>query len=369
MKQAPRYYRFSADALHEFTSRVFQALDVPKADADLAADVLSYSDRYGIDSHGVARLDTYCDLLREGMINPKPNHRLVRDRLAAGTLDGDNGMGLVIGPKALHIAQEKATQCGSGMIAVRNSNHFGAAGYYPVKTLERDQIGWAMTNTSRGVVPHWGVERRLGTNPIAIAFPGLAEPPIVIDMSTSVVPYGKIEIAHRKGVSIPARWAITEQGQPTENPLDMMQGGALLPLGTDDEGCGHKGYCLGAMVDILSGPLSGANWGPFVPAFAIGAPTTKEKVGKGIGHFFGAWSIDAFREVEEFKRQIDHWIQTMRATKPQAGKEQVLIPGDPERWAYEERQEHGIPIIQGVLDSLKRISTATSVPVPKYEAV
>lgn len=369
MNDSLRYYLFSATALHEFTSRVFQAFGVSKADADLASDVLAYSDQHGIDSHGVARLNTYCGLLKAGLINPRPNYQLERDRMAAGTLDGDNGLGLVIGPKALAIAQEKAATCGTGMISVCNSNHFGAAGYYVVETLKQDQIGWSMTNTTRGVVPHWGAETRLGTNPIAMAFPGLEEPPVVIDMSTSVVPYGKIEIAHREGKSISDRWALDATGGATVDPLKMMEGGGLLPLGTDDEGSGHKGYCLAAIVDILCGVLSGANWGPFVPAFAIGAPNSDEKVGKGIGHFFGAWQIEAFRDTESFKRQIDHWVRTMRATKTQEGREQVWVPGDPERWAFEKRQAHGIPIIEAVFKDLQSIAQDTSIPLPPSEAI
>lgn len=369
MNSSPAYYRFDAAELHEFSSRVFQSYGVPPTDAQLAADVLAYSDQHGIDSHGVARLITYCDLLRIGSINPKPNLHLVRERSASGTVDGDNGLGLVIGPKALQIAQDKASECGSGSITVCNTNHFGAAGYYAVKALGEDQIAWVMTNTSPGVAPFWGIEKMLGTNPIAIAFPGMEEPPIVIDMSTSVVPYGKVEIAQRKGQEIPLGWAIDKTGKHTKHPLDMMEGGALLPLGATKIGSGHKGYCMAAMVDLLSATLSGANWGPFVPPFAIGVESSDKRVGKGIGHFFSVWDIDGFREVDEFKQQVDLWIQTMRATPPQADQEAVLIPGDPERWAFEKRQKEGIPIIQAVLDQLQHISTTTSVALPPYHLI
>lgn len=356
---APVYHLFSAASLHDFTTRVFQYHGVPEADARLAANVLAYSDLHGIDSHGVARLKTYSDLLQTGRINPRPLPRIIRERKATATFDGDNGLGLVVGPMALEIAMDKAAECGTGSVAVCNTNHFGAAGYYPVEALKRDQIGWAMTNSSKGVAPLWGAEKMLGTNPIAMAFPGLEEPPVVVDLATSAVAYGKIEIAGRKGESIPDGWAIAQNGLTTLNPLEMMNGGALLPLGSTREMGGHKGYCLAALVDMLTAVLSGANWGPFAPAFAINTEVTPGSVGKGIGHFFGAWDIDAFREVDEFKRQVDHWVRTFRQTKVQPGQERVLIPGDPERAAFAIRSEKGIPVIEAVVADLQGIAART----------
>ena len=357
----PTYYKFPQESLHQFAVEVFQYYGIAESDARLAADVLAYSDIHGIDSHGVARMYSYVSLLEAGRINPKPNIRIVRERKATATVDGDNGLGLVVGPRAMAIAMEKAKDSGASSVAVRNTNHYGAAGYYPVEALKHDLIGYSMTNTTKGVAPFRGAEKMLGTNPIAIAFPGMKEPPIVIDMATSVVAYGKLEIANRQGREIPDGWAIASNGWSTRKPQEMMEGGALLPLGSNEDGSGHKGYCLMAMVDILTGVLSGANWGPFVPPFAINAPTSDEKVGKGIGHFFGAWDIDAFRDVDEFKRQIDHWIHTMRSTRPQPGQQAVLIPGDPEREARIQRKETGIPLIEAVVKDLEAIGKKTGV--------
>ncbi len=226
-EQEPR--RFPAARLREFTKRVFGKLGVPEPEAVLAADVLATADLRGIDSHGVARLHTYFDLLSVGRINPRPTLRVVRESASTATVDGDNGLGLVIGPRANEIAMDKAAQAGTGWVAVCNTNHYGIAGYYPLRALERDLIGWAMTNSSAGVAPLWGAEKMLGTNPIAIAFPGQDEPAIVIDMATSAVAYGKIEIAHREGKSIPKGWALDRAGEPTTDPQAMMDGGALLP--------------------------------------------------------------------------------------------------------------------------------------------
>ncbi len=252
---------FPIEHLREFSTRVFLHFGVPRSDARLAADVLATSDLRGIESHGVARLHSYFDMLSLGRINPRPAMRVIRQTASTATVDGDNGLGLVVGPWANTIAMDKAETAGSGWVSVCNTNHFGIAGYYPLQALKRDQIGWAMTNATKLVAPLWGSERMLGTNPIAIAFPGLEEPPIVIDMATSATAYGKIEIALRSGRQLADGWAIDRTGEVTHDPRLMIDGGALLPLGGDRDHGGHKGYCLAAMVDILCSVLSGANWG------------------------------------------------------------------------------------------------------------
>src|SRR5215472_17204807 len=231
-----------------------------------------------------------------------------------------------------------------------------------LKALDRGLIGWAMTNSTKLVAPLWGAERMLGTNPIAIGFPGKKEPPIVIDMATSAVAYGKVEMARRTGASIPSGWAINSDGVVTAKPEDMIEGGSLLPLGSDREHGGHKGYCLAVMVDILRCVLSGANWGPFAPPFALRQEIPKRNVGKGIGHFFGAMRIDGFTDGDEFKRQVDDYIRVFRATKPAPGTNGPLIPGDPEREAEEVRRVHGIPLILPVIEELRDISQKTGIP-------
>ncbi len=360
---------FSPQHLREFTTRVFEYFEIPHEDAVLAADVLAYSDEHGIDSHGVARLKTYVDLLKIKRINPRPEIKIIREKASVATIDGDNGLGLVVGPKCMEIAMQKAKECGSGWISVCHTNHYGAAGYYPVMALKEDMIGLSMTNTTKGVAPFLGAEKMLGTNPIAIAFPGFKEPPILIDFASSAVSYGKIEIAKRKGEKVPTGWCIDKDGYPTNDPADMMEGGALLPLGSDQNGSGHKGYCLASMVDILSAVLSGANWGPFATPFAIHVAPAAREVGKGIGHFFGAFDIEGFRDKTEFKKEIDEWIRTMRSTKPQPGIEEVLIPGDPERRAYQKRIREGIPLHTEVVASLEAIADHTGIELSRLPKV
>lgn len=353
--------RFSLDTLRTFSEAVFRHYGVPEADAAQAADVLAAADRRGIDSHGVARLITYADMLEAGRINPTPDIQVVRETQSTATVDGDNGLGLVVGPAANRIALDKAEAVGTGAVSVRNTNHFGIAGYYVLEALERDCIGMAMTNSTKLVAPLWGAERMLGTNPIAMAFPGQDEPPVVIDMATSTVAYGKVEIAKREGTPMPHGWAIDAEGQPTTDPDAMMDGGAQLPLGSTYEQGGHKGYCLATMVDVLTSVMSGANWGPFAPPFALQQAQPERQVGKGIGHFFNAWRIDGFMEPDRFKARIDDWVHTFRNTDPAPGTDGPLIPGDPEREAARIRAEQGAPLLAPVVADLRTISERTGV--------
>lgn len=353
---------FAPERLREFSTCVFESFGIPPADAALAADVLAVTDIRGVDSHGVARLHTYFDMLAAGRVNPKPNVRVVRELPATATVDGDNGLGLVVGPRANEVAMAKAEAVGSAVVSVCNTNHFGMGAYYPLKAVERGLIGWSMTNTTKLVAPLWGAERMLGTNPIAIGIPAGAEPPVVIDVATSATAYGKIEIAKRKGSDIPVGWAIDRDGHPATKPEQMIDGGALLPLGSTREMGAHKGYGFSAWVDIFSAVLSGANWGPFAPPFALRQAVPEKSVGKGIGHCFGAMRIDGFIDPDEFRARMDDWIRTFRATKPAVGTPGVVIPGDPERQAEEERRKTGIPLLPAVVDDLRDISKQTGIP-------
>ncbi len=353
---------FPIEHLQQFSIKMFQHFGVPDNEAQLASEVLATSDLRGIESHGVARLYSYFDMLDAGRINPTPKVTIIRESPSTATVDGDNGLGLVVGPQANKIAMQKADEVGTGWVSVSNTNHYGIAGYYVLEALKRDIIGWSMTNSTKLVAPLWGGERMLGTNPIAIAFPGKEEPAIVIDMATSACAYGKIEIAKRKQEPVPRGWAIDKNGEHTEDPIAMIEGGAQLPLGSFREMGGHKGYCMASMVDILCCVLSGANWGPWAPPFALRQEIPSRNVGKGIGHFFGAMKIEAFIDVDEFKSQIDDWVRTFRATEPQPSTDGVLIPGDPEREQETIRKEQGIPLVMPVIDDLNRIGKAIGHP-------
>ncbi len=353
---------YPVERLREFAARVFVSCGVPEGDASTAAGVLLTADVWGIDSHGLARLPAYFEMLTRGLVNPRPQIKTLRELPAIAVIDADNGLGLVVGPQANEMAMQKAEAVGSGWVSVRHSNHFGIAGYYPFKALERDLIGWAMTNTPALVSPLWGAERMLGTNPLALAFPGKEEPPVVIDMSTSGVSYGVLETALRDGKTLPEGVLIDRDGHPTTRPADFADGGALLPLGGDRVSGGHKGYCLAAMIDLLCGVLAGANWGPFIPPFPHYLKQPERSVGKGLGHLFGAFRIDGFMEPDEFKRAVDDWQRVFRATKPAPQTEGVLIPGDPERAAEARRLKEGVPLAPAIISELRAVSAQSGVP-------
>jgi LDH2 family malate/lactate/ureidoglycolate dehydrogenase len=347
---------YSIEHLREFAARVFLSCDVPEEDAAVASEVLTTADLWGIDSHGVARLKAYYEMLTHGLINPRPRMRVVRESPSTLTLDGDNGLGLVVGPRAHELVLRKAEAVGTGWACVRHSNHFGIAGYYSVKALRHDMIGWTMTNTPPLVSPLWGADKMLGTNPLAVAFPGLEEPPVVIDMATSGVSFGVAETAAREGRALPAGLIADADGRPSTRAEDVKQGGSLLPLGQDRAHGGHKGYCLAAMIDILCGVLSGANWGPFIPPFPHYLPQPERSVGKGLGHLFGAFRIDSFIEVEEFKRQVDDWVRVFRRARPAHGTTGPLVPGDPERAAEAVRRVGGVPLPSQVVADLRDVA-------------
>jgi len=349
--------------LRDFCVQVFLRCEVPEEDAMIAADVLSTADLWGIDSHGVARLRSYYEVLERGLVNPRPQIRIVRELPGTATIDGDNGLGLVVGPRANEVAMEKAEATGAGWVSVCNSSHFGIAGYYTWQALSRDLIGWAMTNTAPLVSPLWGAERMLGTNPISVAFPAKEEPPVIVDFATSAISFGTAEIAKRNHQTLPEGLMIDSEGRPTNLPEDVVEGGgALLPLGLDRTCGGHKGYCLNSMVDILCGVLSGANWGPFMPSFPYYLKQPSRSVGKGWGHMFGALKIEGFIAVDEFKQRMDDWVSTFRAAVPAPGTEGPLIPGDPERKAEASRKHEGVPLTEAVVGDLRYLAARTEIP-------
>jgi Malate/L-lactate dehydrogenases len=352
----------SEQRLREFTYQVFKAIGCPDADAELATDVLLLSDLRGIDSHGVARLSGYVRLWENGRLNPAPTVRIVHETPTTATVDGDSGLGLVVAPQAMDIAIEKARQYGSGWVAIRNSNHFGIAAYHALKAVQQDMIGYAMTNASPLVAPTFSSERLLGTNPMCYTFPAGQYPPVVVDMATSAAANGKLEIAQRMNVPIPEGWALTPDGKPTTDPNAVTAGGALLPLGSEYGRGSHKGFGLSATVDILSGVLSGANYGPWVPPFVAYLQPLADQPGMGVGHFVGAMRVDGFRPVEEFKANIDQWITRFKNAKRVNPEQGVIIPGEPEYQATQHRKAEGIPLAAKVVESLKVLAEKFGLP-------
>ena len=330
---------------------IFEKVGVPPEDARLAADVLVLADLRGVDSHGVSNmLRVYVDEYNIGEINPRPNWRIVRQTPATANIDSDAGLGIIIAPKAMDIAIEKAKNVGVGMVTISNGRHLGMASYHAMMALKHDMIGICMTSCPPLVLPTFGAEPRMGTNPIALAAPAQEEPPFVFDVATSVVAGNKIRLVQRLGTKIPAGWMADEEGNPVMEPIDAPESHRrLLPLGSTRESGSHKGYGLSCVVDILSGILSGTGYG-MVP----GRPN--------FTHFVGAYSIEAFTDVDVFKGLMDDFLRTLKETPPAPGHERVLVAGQPE-WETElDRRENGIPLHKEVVEWFQDICSEMSVP-------
>lgn len=346
---------YDSNSLKQFSYDVFRAVGCSKADALTAAEVLSQADLRGVDSHGVARLSGYVRLWEKGRLRTTPNMEITHETPSTAVLDADLAMGLVSAQHGMQIAIKKAKVAGSGWVAIKNSNHFGIAAAHSMLALEDDMIGFAMTNASPLVAPTFSKSKLLGTNPISVAIPTHQQPPLVIDMATTPAANGKLEVLQRAGKDVPQGWAQDSEGNASTDAAILKKGGAMLPLGSDREHGSHKGYCLGAWVDIFSGVLSGANYGPWVPPFVAFLEPLEQLVGEGLGHFVGVWRVDAFRPADEFKKHMDKWIQAFRTATP-VGKERVQIPGDPERNLTKQRLTEGVPLQAQVIEDLQQLA-------------
>lgn len=346
---------FSYQQLYDFSYQIFKSIGCPEKDALTASEVLLSADVRGIDSHGIARLSGYVRLWEAKRVNATPNVHIIHESPSTAVVDADAALGLVAAPFAMQVAIDKAKTCGTGWVSVNNSNHFGIAGFHAMMALENDMIGIAMTNASALVAPTFSIDKMLGTNPICVAIPAGKQPAFVADLATTTAANGKLEILQRKNMDTPSGWVQTITGEPTNDANILKKGGALLPLGGDREHGSHKGYALGSVVDIFSAVLSGANYGPWVPPFPAYVPMPENQPGKGIGHFFGAMRIDAFRKADDFKNHMDNWIQAFRNATPIDANNPVLIPGDPERFMETIRMKDGIPLVQIVVDDLTKL--------------
>jgi len=357
---------YSYQDLYQFSHSVFIKMGCPEADATQACETLLSADLRGIDSHGVARLTGYVRLWEKGRINATPNIKVTYKTPSTAVVDGDSGLGLVVAPFAMRVAIEKAKNVGTGWVSVKNSNHYGIAGFHSLLAAQNDMIGISMTNASPLVSPTFSKERLLGTNPIAIAIPAGKEPPFVGDFATTTAANGKLEILQRKGEPVPQGWVQDINGLDTTNAFGVKEGGALRPLGGSRLHGSHKGYIMGSVVDIFSAVLSGANYGPWAPPFVSFMDPVSDPVGEGLGHFFGAMRVDAFRPATEFKEHMDNWIQRFRNSTPVDSEQPVLIPGDPEREMEKIRMEQGIPLLQPVVNDLKEVGKKFGITLQKY---
>ncbi len=361
-KHAKAY--IGAEPLHKFVETLFTRVGLPPGQALDAADVLLYASRRGVDTHGVRNLKPiYFTQIERGLINLDPHFELVRESPVSARVNGDSALGIVAGPWAMRLAMEKARQSGIGMVVVQNSYHYGAAGYYPYMALGEDMIGLSMTGRfyardhNYGVLPTFGAKSMFSTNPLSIAFPTQDEPPWLLDMSTSTVPFNRIAMMHDNGESIPLGWGVDEDGEPTTDPGKVR---FLYPLGGTREQGGHKGYNLAAMVAVLCNVLAGG-WDQLYDDDPLAYDGYKLDTD---GHFFAAFRIDLFRSVDEFKRGMDAMIRALHDSPKARGHERIYVAGEIEHETELKRLRDGVPLSAVVLSNLQELSEQFDVPLP-----
>lgn len=360
--------RVKKDHLHQYVTEVFTACGVDAKNSRMAADVLCYADEHGFDTHGVTNLERiYAARLLDGRVNPAAEPTVVAESPATAVIDANHGLGLSAGVIAMDLAIEKADKTGIGCVVVRNSSHFGSAGYYTGQALKAGMIGMAMTNLGTQTIarPLNGKVNMLGTNPIAVSAPAENLPPFMLDMSTTVVATGKIRSAERRGESIPEGWLVDDQGQPVTDPSAYSQGtGHLQMLGGSLATGGAKGYGLALMVDILCGVLSGADVGP--DPNLLGADQQEAgQEDQNIGHFFLAIQIEAFRPKEAFTSHMDQMLQTLLDCPPVTPDKKVVYPGYLEAAAREATDE--ITLDQSVYEQLEQLGIKLNISPPACE--
>ena len=350
--------RYKRDDLLEWVIRYMTKLGVPADDAKIVGNVLICADIRGVESHGLHRLGSYYgSRIGKGWIDPLTPYKIIQETATTALIDGGNGCGQVVSHKAMKLTIDKAKASGLGAVTVRNSNHFGIAGYYAMMAMKQGMIGLAFTNSQPLVAPTYGCTAVLGTNPIAVAAPSGKEYPYVLDMATSAVAYGKIQVYEKKGEHIPIGWGIDETGHPTNDPSLIKPGGhgALLPLGGMEITAGYKGYGLALLVEILCSALSGGNY-----LTKVGGPGKPEPT--GVSHFFMAINIEAFRPIFDFAAQMDDMIELLKKSPLAVGRDEILVAGENEFKYAEFNEKHGVPLIKPIVDDMVKEGDKIGVP-------
>lgn len=344
--------RVTPDALRRTVSDIFRGVGTSQEDADQGADVLVTADVRGVETHGVSNmLRAYVAQYLDGRLNATPELNIVRETTSAATVDGDGGLGVIQGPKAMRIAIAKARESGVGIVTVRNVGHTGAVGYYAMMAAEQDMVGVSLTAAGLRVLPPFGAEPRMGTNPIAIAAPTRDKPRFLYDAATSAIAGNKIGLAARVGALMHPGWIASWNGTPLMEEAAVPPPGEFhqLPLGSTREMGSHKGFGLALMVEILATCLSGA------------LPTMLDP-NAGSKQFLAAYNIEAFTDLEEFKTTMDEMLQTLEDTKTAPGHDKVIYPGRSEHEAELERQRDGIPLHREVIDWFNATTEQLGVP-------
>jgi L-2-hydroxycarboxylate dehydrogenase (NAD+) len=342
--------RFMVDAL--------VASGVPEEDAKICADVLITADKFGIDSHGFNRLKPiYIDRIREGILNPVTKIEVVRESPTTAVVDGHNGMGHVIAKYSMQMAIDKAKKFGMGMVAVRNSTHFGIAGYYALMAARENMIGISGTNARPSIAPTFGVENMLGTNPLTFGLPTDEDFPFLLDCATSVSQRGKIELYARQKKDVPKGWVIDENGESKTDSQQILddlihEKAALVPLGgIGEETSGYKGYGYATVVEILSAALQSGSYMKMLLGLKDG-----KKIPYPLGHFFIAIDINAFTDPEDFKKITGEILRELRASKKMPGQNRIFTAGEKEYLVWLERKDKGVPLNEALQKEIRKLS-------------
>lgn len=347
----PDVERYDVDALRSFGSRVFESADVPADDAREVVDCLLAADLRGVDSHGLVRLPGYWRRLRSGVVSARPSIRFEDGDTPVFGVDGGNGLGPVVGARAMEEAIRRAEGAGVGIAGVRRSNHFGAAAHYVRKAAARRMIGLALSNAPPNMAPHGGRERFLGTNPFAVAVPAGNEPTLVLDASSSVVARGKIIVAAKQGLPIPEGWAVDPAGRPTTEARAALEG-AVLPFG------GAKGSAISLIIDVLCGVWTGA-------AFGARLGTLEDLESRqDVGHFFAALRTDAFGPAAEFEARMGELLRGLRVSAPAPGVARVCAPGEPEEENERQNKRRGVALAPAVVEELRSLGQECGAKFP-----
>jgi LDH2 family malate/lactate/ureidoglycolate dehydrogenase len=338
--------RIKAAALEAFIARAFEAVEVPAADARIIAELMTRADVNGSEGHGIFRLPQYIRRIKGGAVNVRPNIRVEREAAAMALVHGDNGMGHLVMRFATRLAIEKARTAGVAWVGAKWSNHAGPASLYAMMPLEHDMIGMYFAVGSANHLPPWGgLDMLLSTNPIAVAVPAEEEPPIILDMATTVAAYGKVKTKAQRGESMPVGWMMDRSGNPLTDPKRASEG-FLLPIGE------YKGYGLALIFGILAGTLNQAAMGRDVVDFNADDTTPTNT-----GHAIVALSLEAFGGVAEFKRSVDALARELRASQRLPGVDRIWLPGEQSFAKRAERSKLGVPMPDALLASLKTLAT------------
>ena len=346
-----------ADLIRRQLEAVFQSWGMAQEHIRTTVEVMVATDLSGVDSHGLGMLPSYHERRGRGIIKDRPDIRVVREKPAVALIDADRSLGHPPSVKAMTLAVEKARETGVAVVGVRNSNHFGAAGYYSRMAAEMGCVGMSMTNApGPAMVPTFGRDSVLGTNPLAFAAPATRNPPFSLDMATTTVAVGKLNIARRLGKAIPEGWALNTEGQPESDGAAAYAARRLTPLGGDRERGSHKGYGLGMMVEILCAVLTGS-W-----ASGRDADGRPERTKQDVGHFFLAIDPEKVRADGEFRDDLDRMIDMLHATPPVDPARPVLVPGDPEVASTAERSKTGIPVAETLIEETRKVAEESGAP-------